>query len=58
MSLPGIEQNRAFAQQCFNGGNLAAAEVICRNILDRPRAPPIAASGPPRAMWVNSPASF
>ena len=34
MSVPGIEQNRAFAQQCFNGGNLAAAEIVCRNILD------------------------
>jgi protein O-GlcNAc transferase len=33
-NVPGIEHHRALAQQCFNRGNLAAAEVICRNILD------------------------
>jgi protein O-GlcNAc transferase len=32
--VPPIEQNRAVALQCFNRGNLAAAEVISRNILD------------------------
>jgi tetratricopeptide (TPR) repeat protein len=31
---PGIGQDRALARQCFNRGNFAAAEVICRNILD------------------------
>jgi protein O-GlcNAc transferase len=29
-----MEQNRAVAQKCFDQGNLAAAEVICRDILD------------------------
>ena len=32
--VSGIELNRTVAQQCFHRGNLAAAEVICRNILD------------------------
>jgi protein O-GlcNAc transferase len=31
---PSLERNRAVAQQFFNQGNLAAGEVICRNILD------------------------
>jgi protein O-GlcNAc transferase len=34
VNAPSMEQNRAFAEQCFNQGNLAAADVICRNILD------------------------
>jgi protein O-GlcNAc transferase len=32
--VSGIEFNRAVAKQCFHQGNLAAAEIICRNILD------------------------
>ena len=32
--VSGIELNRTVAQQYFHRGNLAAAEVICRNILD------------------------
>jgi protein O-GlcNAc transferase len=34
VNVPGIEQNGAVALQYFNLGNLAAAEVICRNLLD------------------------
>jgi len=29
-----IEQKRAFAQDCFNRGNLGAADVVCREVLD------------------------
>lgn len=42
VQVSGIDRARAFAQDCFNRGNLAAAEVVCRDILSASPADAVA----------------